>query len=110
VSAAADTLRLAKAQIAEPDMWCKGRYAIGTRCCAMGALYRAMSRTPPSPMRDDAERALYLAAAEARGLFLVPLGTEHDVTVYNDRPSTTHADVLAMFDRAIVIALTGGAS
>jgi len=99
-----DILIAARALIADPERWTRrvsARAAAEKVCdatddaavawCATGAIERCVS--------DDTE---WQDALEALRSVLVPttLITGH-ITAWNDRPSTTHADVLAAFDRAI---------
>lgn len=87
----ADRLRRARALIDTPDKWCQGRYHKPTgRHCSLGAMNKAMGRGKSDGF---AERALYAAAAE--------MG-DGSVVLYND--THTHAEVMALFDRAIEIA------
>lgn len=93
-----EKLRAAKALIDTPEKWTKGtlaRDSIGISVlvrsddavcfCVLGALGRAATETGPHvwAIRDSLP-APYLA-----------------VSKFNDDPTTTHADVMALFDRAI---------
>jgi len=93
-----DDLIAARALIDTPEKWHRGSMASfdGKCLCAMGAIRNVLraqgythwiSRTP-----------LYqnLRAALPRGFNQVP--------TFNDDPSTTHADIMALFDRAIAAA------
>lgn len=95
----ADTLRRAKAKIATPETWTKEDYAKdadgmftdarspkATCWCSMGAIQTVCSE-------EDWTRI-------TRALRIGGLGSTW-VDEFNDASSTTHADVLAMFDRAI---------
>jgi hypothetical protein len=82
----ADDLRAARAAIAAPGLWCKNAYKDGGRCCAIGAL-----EVLGEAAFKRARQALRHALPEG---FL-------SVVAYNDHPTTTHADILALFDRAI---------
>lgn len=97
----AEILRAARAKIAEPGSWTRlefardanGRATHSTSdtavCfCALGAV--------------NAVAYLYSRGALRRLLeAAVPPGFESRVGTYNDHPDTTHADVLALYDRAI---------
>jgi hypothetical protein len=97
-----DVLVAARALIARPEAWTKGafaRAADGTRLyvgerrrrrsrCAAGAYLAAGGET------DDAG---YMALCAA-------MGGVWAVSDFNDAETTTHADVLAAFDRAIAAA------
>lgn len=102
----AATLRKARALIENPDHWVKGQYILiredGSECfCAEGAFDQAGS--------DD---LLYLSgetdddhwATTHWFLEMALPGTFHSVEEFNDNVYTTHADVLALFDRAIAAA------
>lgn len=103
-----DILRKAKAHISEPDMWHKGAYSdsddgdegesgaiAGQPCCAVGALIFVVGREVPS-LVDHLRAAL-------------PEGKKHYyVAAFNDAPDTTHADIMALFDRAIAAAEATG--
>jgi hypothetical protein len=98
-------LALARDLLSDEGRWVKGWYAVDARgrdadpCasrarrwCAAGALYRVVD--------GAAIAARGRATAEARGL-LMRACPERYVEKFNDAPTTTHADVLALFDRAI---------
>jgi hypothetical protein len=87
----ADDLRAARAEIAEPGLWCKNAYEDGERCCAIRALELATCRLLGWPAFYRARQALRRALPEGFS----------SVIAYNDAPTTTHADILALFDRAI---------
>lgn len=123
MSVVVQLLRNARALIADPEHWTKGAYArtaegsvaytqptvvytrleekddfeeerIPCKWCALGAVYA--STYWPNFILEHAEKAkrfLNTASDEQRG-----------VIAYNDDPRTTHAGVLAMYDRAIVLA------
>jgi hypothetical protein len=91
-----DILKKARDHIAEPGMWYQGGYSAegiwgavsGKPCCALGAVIWALGVNEP-PIETRAVLALDNAA---------PSG---DTADFNDSPGTTHADVIALFDRAI---------
>lgn len=100
----ADILRRAKARIGTPDKWHKGDYFEGIdsdtatapfpdNCpaCAYGAVMWAGGHDANVTPADIALREA------ARGM---PREWP-DVDIFNDHPDTTHADVMALFDRAI---------
>jgi hypothetical protein len=93
-----EILIAARAKIERPECWTKGKYArdkdgesvtpnsrSAVCWCAIGAVHAAY----PS----DAERTLI------RLSWFVP--TKGGISTYNDYPETTHADILALYDRAI---------
>lgn len=98
-----EVLVAARALIDTPEKWVKGTvaaYANGDRCsvdspkacrfCAYGSLLLATERDADLVRR--AEQALDVAAGATDPFEYIRI---------NDAPSTTHADVLALFDRAI---------
>ena len=84
-AASAEKLRRAKSLIDTPDKWIKGdrvRVVNNQRCyCAVGALE--------------------MAGARFRPLVRALPGGSYTIVDFNDAPTTTHADVMALFDRAI---------
>lgn len=101
-----ETLAAARRLIEAPEYWTKGHHArdrFGTGVdstssravcwCALGACERADPRNNGSA----AKRALVLALEVVEPRDRVPAS----VAEFNDSETTTHADVLALFDRAI---------
>lgn len=88
-------LREARALISDEMQWVQGVYERDGRRCAMGAL-QAAGRTYWRAARRDAAGALEQVAR---------LNGHHSVESMND--SVSHAEVLAMFDTAILRAGTG---
>ena len=84
-----ENLIAARALIDTPEKWGKGKGNVGPKgcLCALGALGR---------VRDADWR-------EADALFDALEGRWEDRSVhaFNDHPDTTHADVMALYDRAI---------
>ncbi len=85
----------ARALIADESRWMQGAYVRDGRRCAMGAL-QAVGRSAGRGVRRDAAGALLQVAG---------LHGHHSVESMND--SVSHAEVLAMFDAAIVRAELG---
>jgi hypothetical protein len=86
-----------RAMIADPRNWLQGPWHVtdvdGTeRYCSAAALNRARNRIPGS----RAARAYLMAAVPPKYQ-----GRMAAHIFFNDDPTTTHADVLAMWDRAI---------
>jgi hypothetical protein len=84
-----------------PEKWTKG---IDQKGCAMCALWAVSTVTNPdasswSPRWDAAAKAL--AAAVPSG---VDRSLGHPVVAFNDADDTTHADIMALYDRAIATA------
>ena len=90
-----DVLIAARAIIADPAMWYQGdwsasgdRYDAEESCCAECAIFRAA---------DDLGGYSY-------GIIKAMPGFTPDHTlihIFNDAATTTHADIMAVFDRAI---------
>lgn len=100
----AEQLRAAKALIDTPEKWTReafARNAIGESCrpseatcfCIVGALDNVDHDNPEYD--DRAEEAL-------RGL--LPKGFYGSITAFNDAETTTHADIMKLFDDAIALA------
>jgi hypothetical protein len=86
-----DVLRDARALIDTPEKWCKGIMRSGGRRCAVGAVSDATGGE--MHMRESEANAAFGALARAAG--------GRRIYLLNDDPKTTHADVIAAFDRAI---------
>jgi hypothetical protein len=91
-----DDLKAAKALIDTPEKWAKGDYEFSGCYCALGAAAKAIGFDPNDNWLNDSrargiERAL--EAALPKGMAFVP--------DFNDSASTTHADIMALFQRAI---------
>jgi hypothetical protein len=81
-----ENLKAAKALIDTPEKWGKDSFCSNGKRCAFGALIGVGAFKAPEI------RALELAHPE---------GTFGAVASFNDAPDTTHADIMALFDRAI---------
>ena len=94
----ADDLRAARALIDSPDKWAKGPGTWGEgRACASQALQH-MGTEPP----DAIARALpfrWKLWQWLRGRWSILSST--NIIRFNDNPRTTHADIMALFQRAI---------
>lgn len=93
-----ETLIAARELIAEPERWTKGRAMEvaedgSVRYCASGALSAAGGHH-----NEVIENCSACAAAD---VLTSVLPRRLGVSGFNDLESTTHADVLAAFDRAI---------
>jgi hypothetical protein len=99
VTKAGNLLREAKALIADPKDWTQeGVYKTPEGClCSAGAITKAvvLSNTAFSVTND---------ACDAIKECVRNLTPYLNITTYNDRPSTTHADIMNLFDAAIVLA------
>ena len=98
-----DILKAARALIDTPEKWTRGLNArdahgqdvrpnsLEAVCfCARGAIIRSAGFE-----HIDAYELLQNA---------LPIGGNDFVPAYNDNPDTTHADIMALFDRAIELA------
>jgi hypothetical protein len=105
MSGVADVLKAARARIEKPEHWTQGAFA-------RNALGRNVHPTHPSACCFCVEGAVRYADMRLPGSQRGAARTQLDTTAYeisgncyaaafNDAPSTTHADVLALFDRAI---------
>lgn len=107
-------LRGARALLARPDAWLRGvgaRTSEGELCpssspaaacfCAIGVL----NHLAPLGGWGKAHRALFAELPKAWCSRVKPSNVKDDhwvsVARFNDDPNTTHADLLALFDRAI---------
>lgn len=97
MSQIADDLRAAKTLIDTPEKWAQDAGEQGRCYCASTALSVGVGLGPHNPRYTEAMSALRLAGG---------FGSEEEVIAFNDRGSTTHADILALFDRAIASAET----
>jgi hypothetical protein len=103
VSQLSDDLRAARALIDTPEKWCKG-LADGRNCVMWAVNYVTTGKascTAGGYRQREAERAL------RRQVPRMPFDhggmlDAHPVVRFNDDPATTHNDVLALFDRAIL--------
>ena len=96
-----DDLIAAKALIDTEEKWGKGQYEDDRGClCALGAIRKHHFGTA-----GDGVGFEWLGDATAVAL-KGALGTEWawQVADFNDHPDTTHADVMALFNRAIAAA------
>ena len=85
----ANALRAAKARIDTPEKWCKGANMDGERLCAWWTV-RGFAQHINFRVYNQVVRALHSQ---------LPKGVS--VPAYNDLPTTTHADIMALYDRAI---------
>ncbi len=95
----AAVLRDARALIEDPERWTKRGFvsynAVGLESyCALGAVAELKISGKRIPTADRAD-AWYSLAVAAGGTHWSAVG------YFNDGPDTSHADVLALFDRAI---------
>lgn len=91
-----ENLKAAKALIDTPEKWGKGDDVSNRRLCTMLAC-SSISLGPTGAF--DQMRAALLEALPPHASRSVP-----QVVNFNDHPDTTHADIMALFDRAITAA------
>lgn len=89
-----DDLIAAKALIDTPEKWGKGMGRAPANLCALDTCERVCKQE-----RGYAWARLESMVRALRGA--LPPGREAAVYQFNDDPSTTHADIMALFDRAI---------
>lgn len=89
----AEALAAARKLIDTPEKWGKFSDRVRGLICAHDALVRAM------PDADTFRAALLVLREQLPGDF-----HRGSLVRFNDHPSTTHADVMALFDRAIAAA------
>lgn len=87
-----ENLIAARALIDTPEKWGKGSFRAVDGClCAVGALGVATTGNA-----HDWSASAYNALYDA-----LPETAYAGVPSYNDNPNTTHAEIMALFDRAI---------
>jgi hypothetical protein len=114
-----DVLMKARVLLAEPSHWTQGAYArdasgrvvhprspAAVCWCIVGAVKRADVRTERSE-EDDGLRVLLRLFHPSTGQLKDKLYAFWVMTDWNDDPSRTHADVLALLDEAIAEASDG---
>lgn len=93
-----ENLIAAKALIDTPEKWSKGDWSDNGGClCALGAANLAATGMFDC-VKHDLERALEAALPTG---FRTTSGNLRLVPRFNDHRDTTHADIMALFDRAI---------
>ena len=97
-----ENLVAAKALIDTPEKWLKGALTTGdgTCFCAMGAVGAAGGY---NLLSNDTNPELAALIDSIPADFQLQ-GGRHQLVEFNDHPDTTHADVMALFDRAIAAA------
>jgi len=95
------TLTAARELLSDPVRWTKGRMARDA------AGERAYSRSPEAVCWCAAGALNKVSSAwgvqEAQGILFASVSGK-GIAAFNDDPTTTHADILAAFDRAIAAA------
>jgi hypothetical protein len=88
----------ARAVIANQDDWCKGAWAEGHRHCSWGAGVAVLMKALGLSLGDVTVHPRFYAVEDALN-DATPDGSS--IVQFNDRDTTTHGDILALFDRAI---------
>lgn len=95
-----EILIAARAKIADPHGWIKGAYS---KNCPSGWAYCALGAIKDNPGKEctseQIEACLLLSNALPDPNTSMHYATR--ITDYNDLETTTHADVLSLYDRAI---------
>ena len=89
-----EDLIAAKALIDTPRKWRRGGSIQNGRSCAWNAVYDATRR-------HDRLCLAEVALAEAVPAERRQPSSQSTIIQFNDDPATTHADIMALFDRAI---------
>lgn len=91
-----EDLIAAKAMIDTPEKWGKGKYEPRPGCyCALGAVAKVTGHDPNTAWLNGRASTCRNALYEY---------TDVGIASFNDAPDTTHADIMALFDRAIATA------
>lgn len=90
----ANDLRAARALIDAPERWTKGVFCLDGKYCALGA---ALAVSIPGLPIELALSDAVPASFHNYGWHLRIVR----IVRFNDAPATTHADIMALFDRAI---------
>ena len=98
MSTVKENLIAAKALIDTPEKWLKYdlRNEDRTCFCAIGAIEMAAEYGPNNGDLFNSPEVIALASSLPR-----PSDTWTDVSFFNDRKSTKHPDIMALYDRAI---------
>jgi hypothetical protein len=87
------TLIAARKLIEKPENWGQGKFESAGAYCAWGALMFGSRQLAISNPQNDGYEEAYRAIRD-----ITPY---RNLPAFNDRWNTTHADVLALFDKAI---------
>ena len=103
-----ELLQSARELIAAPQHWTKGSYRryrrTGQRAyCVLGAIHESLWADDYTPERYAAIKTPAIASL----YMAIPKDFMGGLPEYNDARRTTHADILALFDRAIELARKG---
>lgn len=94
-----ENLKAARALIDTPEKWHQGWYESESGClCTLGALAKAVLGKTDNVRWCEPELSTAQRALEAE---LPKYWKARGVATFNDSPRRTHADIMALFDRAI---------
>jgi len=98
----ADLIRKARARIGTPEKWGKGNYFSELPCCDLSDLKSFPDGCPACALGASAwaTGSAEVTTVDEALTASLPNGFDY-VDDFNDHPDTTHADVMALFDRAI---------
>ncbi len=91
-------LQDARDLIDHPDKWTKGTLYDQGRYCMLGAIQQAEASTKQRVGSNHIARNRLLET----GIAMFPSISFRGIASINDHPDTTHDDILAMFDKAIL--------
>lgn len=89
-----DDLIAAKALIDTPEKWIKGSFCVNGCRCALGAIFTVSAID--GEWSEAKEHQLIEAVSDS-----LPEPWKANLISFNDHPDTSHADIMALFDRAI---------
>ena len=98
MSSVHENLIAAKALIDTPEKWIKEHYVLEGCRCASGAVRFVESGGDEFGPLGEAHAAMRM---------VLPAGFP-SIPDFNDHPDTTHADIMALFDRAIAATAPSG--
>lgn len=100
-----EILKAARALIEKPEHWSKGAFARDPRGNGVSPINKtAVCWCAAGSVRNVgliSQVELYAALGVLRTALPAEAGRLAGVITFNDRPDTTHADIIALFDRAI---------
>ena len=95
----------ARSRVSDADHWLRFAYQDGDRLCLVAALSLASnSRNFDGPSASERRLARIMVKNLSNSIiwkWLIFLSPRYRLTLFNDHSRTCHADVVALFDRAI---------
>lgn len=96
-----EKLRLVRSFLSDEKNWVKGAFRKGDACCLTGAM---RDKIPADQAYDDVITVVYEAYTQISNEMMHEQPYVHGLLIsFNDDEKTTHADVLGVLDRAIVL-------